>query len=180
MATRIQRVAMTDPVYILAAQLDAESFAWLDALRRAHFPPERNVLSAHLTMFHRLSPLQVERLQAMQVPTEPVPLQFDRVMFLGFGNAIRATSPRLEQLRAEVKAAIGDGLSRQDEQRWTPHVTIQNKAPAQAAHTLHAALTQNFQMRTGSACGLQVFEYLGGPWRLTRSLPFEPTHADRS
>jgi hypothetical protein len=58
------------------------------------------------------------------------------------------------------------------------HVTIQNKAAAQAARTLHAALTQDFQMRTGSACGLQVFEYLGGPWQLTQSLPFEPAPAE--
>lgn len=168
----------TEPVYILTAQLDAESFAWLDTLRRTHFPPERNVLSAHLTMFHRLSPLQVARLQAMPLPSEPIPLQFDGVMFLGFGNAICATSPRLEQLRADVKAAIGNGLSRQDGQRWRPHVTIQNKAAAQAARTLHTALTQDFQMRMGSACGLRVFEYLGGPWQLTRSLPFKDAPAD--
>lgn len=166
--------ASTEPVYILAAELDAESFAWLDALRRAYFPPERNVLSAHLTMFHRLSPLQVERLQAMQLPAGPVPLAFEGVMFLGFGNAIRATSPGLEELRADVKAIIGDGLSRQDEQRWTPHVTIQNKVAAPAARALHAVLAQDFQIRTGSACGLQVFEYVGGPWQLIRARPFEP------
>lgn len=169
---RIPRVAMTEPVYILTAQLDADSFAWLDALRRAHFPPDRNVLSAHLTMFHRLSPLQVERLRSVPLPDEPIPLQFESVMFLGFGTAIRATSLALEQLRADVKAAIGDGLSRQDDQRWTPHVTIQNKTTADRARALHAALTDAFQLRTGSVHGLDVFTYLGGPWQLTQSLPF--------
>lgn len=163
---------MTDPVYILTAQLDAESFAWLDGLRRAHFPPERNVLSAHLTMFHRLSPVQIERLQAVPLPSEPIPLQFEGVMFLGFGNAIRATSPGLEQLRADVKAVIGAGLSRQDDQRWTPHVTVQNKTTAATARALYGELSQDFQTRTGSIRGLNVFEYLGGPWKPTQSLPF--------
>lgn len=31
--------------YILTAELDPESFAWLDALRREHFLPERNLTS---------------------------------------------------------------------------------------------------------------------------------------
>jgi hypothetical protein len=163
---------MTETVYILAAQLDAGSFSWLDALRRAHFPPERNVLSAHLTMFHRLSPQQVARVQTVPLPDGPIPVQFDSVMFIGFGNAIRATSPALDRLRADVKAAIGDGLSRQDNQRWTPHVTIQNKVGADAARQLHATLAEAFASRTGSVVGLQVFEYLSGPWRLAQSLPF--------
>lgn len=163
---------MTEPVFILTAELDAASFAWLDGLRLAHFPPERNVLSAHLTMFHRLSPSQVARLQSVRLPVGPVPLLFDGVMFLGLGNAIRLTSPELEGLRAELKAAIGDGLSRQDDQRWRPHVTIQNKTTADNARALHAALSPAFQPRSGSVRGLDVFEYLGGPWRLMQSLTF--------
>ncbi len=163
---------MTEPVYILTAQLDDASFAWLDGLRRAHFPPERNVLSAHLTMFHRLSPTQIERLQRAALPEAPLPVVFDKVMFLGFGNAIHAASPVLERLRADVKTAIGVGLSRQDDQRWTPHVTIQNKAPAETARALHASLTHMFQERTGTITGLQLWEYLGGPWKRTCALPF--------
>jgi hypothetical protein len=44
-----------DRSFILTAELDPASFAWLDWLRREHFPPERNLLPAHLTLFHRLS-----------------------------------------------------------------------------------------------------------------------------
>lgn len=166
---------LTEPVYILTAQLDDESFAWLDSLRRQHFPRERNVLSAHLTMFHRLSPAQVERLQMVALPTAALPIVFDTVTFLGFGNAIHVASPGLERLRAEAKAAIGAGLSRQDDQRWTPHVTIQNKAPAETARALHASLTQGFLERTGSVTGLQVWEYLGGPRKHLQSRPFVAT-----
>ena len=63
---------MTEPVAILTARLDPACFAWLDDLRRTHFPPSRNVLAAHLTMFHRLSPQQVERLQAVPLPARPM------------------------------------------------------------------------------------------------------------
>ena len=41
---------------IVTAELGPADFAWLDAQRRAHFPPERNQLAAHLTMFHALPP----------------------------------------------------------------------------------------------------------------------------
>ena len=41
---------------IVTAAMGAEDFAWLDRQRRAYFPPERNQLSAHLTMFHALPP----------------------------------------------------------------------------------------------------------------------------
>lgn len=162
---------MTEPTYILTAQLDAESFAWLDGLRRAHFPPARNVLSAHLTLFHRLSPQQLIALQAVVLPSAPIAVTFDAVMFLGFGNAIRASAPDLERLRADIKAEIGDDISRQDSQRWVPHVTIQNKVAADAARALQSALTRDFRTRTGSVIGLQVWHYLGGPWALAQSFP---------
>jgi hypothetical protein len=37
-----------ETTYILTAETDPESFAWLDGLRQQHFPPEGNLLSAHL------------------------------------------------------------------------------------------------------------------------------------
>ena len=42
---------MTAPL-IICADFAPADFAYLDALRRAHFPPERNILPAHLTMLH--------------------------------------------------------------------------------------------------------------------------------
>ena len=48
-----------ETTYVLTAEMDALSFAWLDALRREYFPEERNFLSAHLTLFHKLSSAQI-------------------------------------------------------------------------------------------------------------------------
>jgi hypothetical protein len=164
----------SDHTFILTAELDAESFAWLDGLRRRCFPPERNVLSAHLTMFHGLSPGHVERLCATALPLQPIAITFDAVTFFGFGNAIRANSVELKLLRQTLKEAIGDELSRQDGQRWSPHVTIQNKVAPQAARSLFQALEAEFSPRDGYASGLLVWEYLGGPGRLAHRLSFAP------
>ncbi|MET0905740.1 MAG: 2'-5' RNA ligase family protein [Tardiphaga sp.] len=158
---------MDEPTYILTAELDPASFAWLDGLRQRHFPPARNFLSAHLTMFHRLSALQTERLVTFAFP-QPIELQFDAPMFLGAGVAYRVTSPALAQLRADIKHHMAGHLSRQDAQTWRPHVTVQNKVAADIARELHRQLTLDFDQRAGRVTGLLVWEYLGGPWRLSR------------
>ena len=119
-----------ETTYILTAEMDDESFAWLDGLRREHFPPDRNFLSAHLTLFHRLSPAQVERLRLVQTPCAPIELRFDRIVFLGFGVALGVRSAELKQLRNKARAEMGGEFSRQDSQPWMPHVTVQNKATA--------------------------------------------------
>jgi hypothetical protein len=162
-----------DTTYILTAELDPDSFVWLDALRRAHFPPERNLLPAHLTLFHRLSSAQAGRLVGSARPSIPLPVQFDAPLLLGFGVAIRLRAPELEQLRSAMRAAMGGEFSRQDSQAWRPHVTIQNKVSAEAARHLYRTLQSGFAPRTGAVIGLLVWEYLGGPWKLIEQLRFE-------
>jgi len=59
---------------IVTAELAAEDFAWLDRLRQAHFPPERNRLRAHLTMFHALPPsaeAEVRRALSLEASDPP-------------------------------------------------------------------------------------------------------------
>lgn len=51
-------------------------------------------------------------------------------------------------------------------------VTIQNKVPAQEAHQLHQVLREHFAPRAGAVTGLLVWEYLGGPRRPEKRLPF--------
>jgi hypothetical protein len=161
-----------EPTFILTAELDHASFAWLDGLRRDHFPPERNLLPAHLTLFHRLSSAQTSRLGDLGLPSGPVSIQFDAPLLLGFGAAIRVRSHMLERVRAAARAAMGGEFSRQDSQPWRAHVTIQNKVTAEAARRLHQALECEFKPCAGAVTGLLVWEYLGGPWKLVHRLPF--------
>lgn len=41
---------------IVTAEIGAADFAWLEGLRRKHYPPDRNHVPAHLTIFHALPP----------------------------------------------------------------------------------------------------------------------------
>jgi 2'-5' RNA ligase superfamily len=161
-----------DPTYILTAEMDDASFARLDALRREHFPPERNFLSAHISMFHRLVPAQAARLRDLTLPPSPLAVRFDALLPLGFGVAIRVRSDELERLRDDIRAAIGGEFSSQDRQPWRPHVTIQNKVTAEAARLLQQQLDQSFAAREGTVTGLLLWEYLGGPWKFVERLAF--------
>lgn len=60
-----------ETTYVLTAEMDALSFAWLDALRREYFPEERNFLSAHLTLFHKLSSAQIACVRSFVTPILP-------------------------------------------------------------------------------------------------------------
>ena len=46
------------PLIVTALMGDAD-FAYFDGLRRHHYPSDRNVLRAHLTLFHHL-PMSIE------------------------------------------------------------------------------------------------------------------------
>ena len=85
---------------ILTLKLDAPAFAVLDALRRAHFPAERNFIPAHLTLFHALpgehEPAIRRALQLACAATPAPALRFERPVFLGRGVALLAESPELE------------------------------------------------------------------------------------
>ncbi|HEX4873414.1 MAG TPA: 2'-5' RNA ligase family protein, partial [Sphingorhabdus sp.] len=37
---------------IITATMGSADQSWANRMRQAHFPPERNFLSAHITMFH--------------------------------------------------------------------------------------------------------------------------------
>jgi 2'-5' RNA ligase superfamily protein len=56
--------------YILTVRLDDASFGRLQDWRMRHFPPERNYLPAHLTLFHTLSVEQIARLRLLRSTLE--------------------------------------------------------------------------------------------------------------
>jgi hypothetical protein len=152
---------------IVTAELGAEDFAWLDRQRREYFPPERNQLSAHLTMFHALPPsteLEAGRLLA-QLAAGPRPKAIIAgLMNLGGGVAYRVVSDDLEELRAVIADHFHGSLTAQDAQGWRPHVTIMNKAKSSDAKALLCELEASFEPRPLAIAGLGLHRYLGGPW----------------
>ena len=152
---------------IVTAELGPADFAWLDAQRRAHFPPERNQLPAHLTMFHALPPSAIDEVRtrlAAVARSKPPRAQIAGLLNLGGGVAYRVHSPELEGIRADLADGFYGLLSAQDEAGWRPHVTIQNKVEPKVARRLHAVLTAAFEPRPLAIPALALHEYLGGPW----------------
>ena len=84
---------------IVAAELGAADLAWLDRLRREHYPAERNQVPAHLTMFHALPPSAEGEVRRSlgQLATEPAPrASIEGLMDLGGGVAFRIVSTDLD------------------------------------------------------------------------------------
>ncbi len=152
----------------MSALFGAEDQAWFDAQRRAHFPPERNQLAAHLTMFHHLQPsLAPELKQRLAAATRGVPRPQARiagVFSLGRGVAYRIDSAELAAIRAELAHAFSGMLMPQDQQGWRAHVTVQNKVEPAAAKALLAELSAGFTPRPVAVAGLAAWWYRGGPW----------------
>lgn len=152
---------------IVTAQLGDADFAWLDGERRAYFPPERNQLAAHLTMFHALPPsAEAEaRHELARHAAGPAPqAMITGLMNLGGGVAYRLVSDDLEAVRRNIANHFHGMLSAQDGQGWRPHVTIMNKAKPAAARALLAELEREFRPRPLAIVGLALNRYLGGPW----------------
>jgi hypothetical protein len=153
---------------IVTALFGKTDAAWLDALRRRHFPPERNQLDAHLTMFHHLAPsLESELKRRLAGETRGVRAPAARLaglISLGAGVAFRIESPDLADIRDRLADAFAPMLTPQDRAGWRPHVTIQNKVqPAEARALLHA-LERDFSPRPVVIAGLASWRYRGGPW----------------
>lgn len=160
---------MTDlaPI-IVTALLGRSDQAAFDALRREHYPPERNVLPAHLTLFHHLPPSVEDELkrrltEATRGMRAPV-AKAAGLMSLGRGVAVKIESPGLAAIRRELCEAFAGLLMPQDAGGWRPHVTIQNKVAPSMAKLLMGALAKQFHPREVEIAGLASWRYRGGPW----------------
>ncbi|MDR6790387.1 hypothetical protein J2Y58_003767 [Sphingomonas sp. BE138] len=155
---------------IVTALFGAADQAFFDAERRAYFPPERNQLAAHLTMFHHLPPtLAPELRQRLVAETRGIPAPQARladVMSLGRGVAYRIDSPELVAIRTRLADAFAGLLTPQDAGGWRAHVTVQNKVEPAVAKALLATLRHAFRPRPVAIAGLAAWWYRGGPWEL--------------
>lgn len=164
------------PPLILTLRLDQHTFDYFNQLRQQYFPPERNVLSAHITLFHKLPGEQKQSIQHVLHTycdrTSVLKLTMPTVRSLGSGVAINVDCPELVQLRQQLAKTWSEWLSRQDQQGYRPHITIQNKTTPAAAQHLYEQLTQNWQPQDGQGEGLLLWRYQQGPWELVDEFKF--------
>lgn len=152
----------------MTASMGPADQAWANALRRAHFPPERNVLDAHITLFHHLPGAYeaeaVARVKALTAEFAAPEARLSEVMNLGRGVAYRIHSPGLLMIRDMMAEALHGLLTAQDQGRPRLHITVQNKVEPAAAKALLQDLTADFQPRPIAISGLALHRYMGGPW----------------
>ncbi|MGY1804263.1 2'-5' RNA ligase family protein [Blastococcus sp. SYSU D00922] len=164
---------------ILTLLLDDEAQERFDRLRAEHFPPERNFLAAHVTLFHALPAEHLDTVLAdlrEAAEREPFPVAVAGVRFLGRGVAYSLASPQLAELRAGLVSAWQPWLTSQDRQKHAPHVTVQNKVEPAVARALQERLAAEFVRYEVQARGLGLWRYLGGPWAPVAELPFRRDH----
>jgi len=165
--------------FILTLALDAAAFATLDGLRRTHFPPERNFIPAHITLFHALpgaeEPAIRRELLAACAETEPFALALTAPRFTGRGVALLVEAPELLALRRRLAAAWAPWLGAQDRQGYRPHVTVQNKVAADVGRALYTDLSATWRPLAARGEGLLLWRYLGGPWEPLGQFPFQKT-----
>lgn len=152
---------------IVLAELAKGDAGWLDALRRAHYPAERNRVPAHLTLFRSLPPSsedEIRRSLAIAAGGPPPKAWLSGVMDLDGGVAIRIESAELGNLRDQLADAFHGLLTAQDLGKWTPHVTIQNKVEPRVARKLLQAMRSGFEPRPIGIAGLQLVRYREGAW----------------
>lgn len=160
---------------LVTAELDAESFTRLDGLRRRYFPPERNFLPAHVSLFHHLLPGEhgaVAR-ALTEAARRPCPtLRFGRLRRLERGMAVDVEAPELAEAHRELARVFAAWLTPQDRQPFRPHVTLMNKATPAEAEAAFAGLGAGWAGWEGRGEALLLWRYLGGPWALDSRFAF--------
>lgn len=165
---------MTAPIIVTALFGDGDN-GWLQALRRAHYPAERNRVPAHLTLFRHLPPGAESELSARlkaAAAAPPPPAAIAGIMDLGEGTALRVESDALVALREDLAASLHGLLIPQDQAPWRPHITIQNKVAPRDARGLQQKLRATFEPRPLGIRALATWRYLDGPWEPIRSYAF--------
>ena len=163
-----------DQPLILTVQLDPPAQAFYDDLRRRYFPRERNVVPAHLTLFHQLPDEDAiyETLEQSARTTSTLLLANPALRSIGRGVTVFFESAFLNAFHVNLSAALAPHLIPQDRQRLKPHIVVQNKVSAETANQTLQQLKTTALIEP-RAIGLTIWRYLGGPWQHLCDLPFD-------
>jgi 2'-5' RNA ligase len=161
------------PLVITLAIEDAAQQRF-DAERRRLFPPGRTQVGAHVTLFHAV-PGELEaqvRADLVDVAGPPFPVGIAGVLPLGRGAAYALASTELAQRHRALQKRWWVHLTRQDQQGFRPHITVQNKVEPATARSTVAVLRRAFRPFEVRAEGFVLWRYDGGPWTELGRIPF--------
>ena len=160
---------------ILTVQLDEASQDFFAKKRKKYFPPEKNFIDAHLTLFHHLPDNEskiINTIESLCAQQQPIKLSITEPKSIDKGVAYKIESKELVTLHKKLQKGWIEHLTTQDRQGLWPHITIQNKVtPDEAKQTLQQ-IKETFIPFEALATGLTFWRYLNGPWQLYRHFPF--------
>ncbi len=164
------------PPFVLTLEMDGESFARFNELRQAHYPPERNLVPAHVTLFYRLPGGNGREIKALLTQTASSQKRFaisvGDVKELERGVAVFLHSPQLSALRGELAAEWWPWLTDQDRLGFRPHVTVASSLGAGEARHTRESIAATFRAPSMRAVGLHLWRYRNGPWESERLFSF--------
>lgn len=162
---------------ILTFKLDAVSQGRLDGWREKHFPKERNLLKAHLTVYHQLPGQSIEPIKTLLAELagsqSRIPLDFESLITKQGFVGIRVGSDALQACRSLLDLKFQALLRAQDKKIYRPHITITNLGSPTAAAQALVAMEQVFVPWSGECIGFELFHYRGGPWELAEAFHFD-------
>ena len=165
----------TAPIVVTLAMEPAAQERF-DDMRVRHFPPERNHIPAHLTLFHALPGAELPSiLDTLRIASrrDPFSLAVPALMALGRGVAYRVDSLELLELHHALREQWLPWLTMQDRQPLRPHIVIQNKTTPDGARALLARLAPDFAPFSFTGTGLTAWRYRGGPWQHLATCSFQ-------
>ena len=143
-----------DQPFLITLGMDEATFTRLDDLRRRYFPPERNQIPAHVSLFHHLPGNEFDAIDAelarVAKANAPITLRFKSPRPTGRGVMLVVDAPR--------------DLTPQDKQPYHPHVMVMNKAERHEADAALAEIQASWAPWSGTGDRLILWRYLGGPW----------------
>lgn len=166
--------------FIVTGELPVDIFSWANGLRTEHFPPERNVLKAHVTLFHSFAPSLRDELprflSRMAGEFAPPAAELTGLMDLGGGTALAIRSPGLLAVRQLISDHFWDMLTKQDQGGKKLHITIQNKVPRAEALALQSELGPRLLPRRFEFTGLGLHLYRAPHWEAVNTWKFRGKH----
>ncbi|WP_226793850.1 2'-5' RNA ligase family protein [Altererythrobacter sp. CC-YST694] len=160
---------------LITAELPPDILGWADGLRRRHYPPERNRLRAHVTLFHALPPSsegEIRRLLADLSRGRAPDARISGIMNLGRGTALDVDSPGMVAMHDLMSERLHGLLSAQDSHPLRLHITVQNKVQPAVARALQAELRKTLERRAFRFRGFGLYVWEGGLWGEIAQYPF--------
>lgn len=168
-----------DAVLIVTLGFDPATFERLDGMRSRYFPPERNFIPAHVSLFHHLPGVHEGDIDATLAEAArasgTIDLAFREVRRMDRGFLIAVDAPMLAEVHARLARSFRAWLTPQDRQPFRAHVTIMNKAEREDAARAFDEVRAGWAPWRGIGDRLLLWEYRGGPWDAVAEYPFSGT-----